>query len=312
MPDILTITLNPAVDVSTSVERLTPAHKLRCRHERRDAGGGGINVARIIKRLGGNVAAAYPAGGPIGQYLQRLVDAEGVRSLVVPISGDTRESFTVLEQETAREYRFILPGPTLHEDALQAVIDAMSATTPTPRFVVISGGSPPGLGHDAHARLAAAARQIGARVVLDASGPALKTALDAGVFLIKPNLHELQELVGAPLEDRESIVAAGRQIVRQGRADLVAISLSERGALLISAHEALAADAISVPIVGTVGAGDSFLGAMVWALAAGHSAREAFRYGIAAGAAALLTPGTELARPEDIQRLLAQANPRPV
>jgi len=312
MSEILTITLNPAVDVSTAVDHIAPAHKLRCQFERRDAGGGGINVARVIKRLGGDVEAAYPAGGPIGEYLKRLVQAEGVESLVVPITGDTRESFTVRERSTAHEFRFVLPGPTLDESTLQAVINLISAAETPPRFVVVSGGLPPGLADDTHARLATAARKVGARVVLDASGPSLKAALERGVFLIKPNLRELQELVGSTLEDPQSIVAAGRQIVRQSQAELVAISLSERGALLISANEAFVANAISVQVIGTVGAGDSFLGAMVWALAAGHSVQAAFRHGLAAGAAALLTPGTELARPEDIRRLLTQATLRPI
>ncbi len=312
MQEILTVTLNPAVDVFTSVESIAPGHKLRCLPERRDAGGGGINVARAVKSLGGEVLAAYPAGGPIGEFLQRLVEAEGVKSLVIPIAGDTRESFTVWEQETQSEYRFVLPGPTLSEEAFQSCLSAIAALGKSERIVVASGSLPPGLAHDAYARMATEARQAGAKFVLDASGPALKAALEVGVFLIKPNLRELRELVGAPLDNETSLIAAARQLVEQGRAQIVAISMSAKGALLVTKDQAWAAEAIPVPVSSTVGAGDSFLGAIVWALAAGHGPREAFRYALAAGAAALLTPGTQLCRMADVTNLLAQANPRAV
>jgi 6-phosphofructokinase 2 len=308
--NILTVTLNPAVDVSTSVERIAAAHKLRCTPERRDAGGGGVNVARMIRRLGGDVVAVYPAGGPIGQFLQHLIEAEGVPSLVTPIAGHTRESFTVLERATRKEFRFVLPGPALSSQELRACLESACAVEPPPSYIVASGSLPPQAPTDTYAKLAAAAKERGAKVVLDCSGPALSAALEEGVFLIKPSLRELEELTGAQLSEEGDLIAAVKRLVDSGRAEIVALSMSEKGALLVTGEGVWRADAIDVPIASSVGAGDSFLAALIWALARGEPAQEAMRYALGAGAAALLSPGTELAQADDVLRLAAQAQPR--
>jgi 6-phosphofructokinase 2 len=306
MPDIVTITLNPAIDVSTSVERLLPAHKLRCDRERRDAGGGGVNVARVIRRFGGDVAAAYPAGGPIGQLLERLVASEGVPSCVAPIAGDTRESFTVFEEATGEEYRFVFPGPELSEAEWRACLAAFETALSGARFAVASGSLAPGAPEDFHARLAAAAKRSDVRFVLDASGPALRAALEQGVYLAKPNLRELEELAGSSLPDQASRIDACRRLIEDGRAEIIALTLSAEGALLVARQGAWSADAPPLEVVSSVGAGDSFLGAMLCALVSERSLEDALRYGVAAGAAALLTPGTELCRRDDVERLLAE------
>jgi 6-phosphofructokinase 2 len=303
MPDIVTVTLNPAIDVTTSTPRIAPAHKLRCARERRDAGGGGVNVARVIRRLGGDVAAAYPAGGPIGALLERLVAAEGVASRVAPISGDTRESFTVFEEETKREYRFVLPGPELSESEWRSCLAEFEAAQAGARFMVASGSLSPGAPDDFHARLAASARRRGVRFVLDASGEALRAALHEGVSLVKPNLRELEDLMGAAMPDQQSRVEACRRLIQEGRAETVALTLGAEGALLVTRTQVWAAEALQFEVVSSVGAGDSFLGAMLYALASERSLVEALRYGVAAGAAALLTPGTELCRRDDVERL---------
>jgi 6-phosphofructokinase 2 len=307
MPDIVTVTLNPAIDVSTSVERIMPAHKLRCASERRDAGGGGVNVARVIRRLGGDVTAAYPAGGPIGALLERLVAAEGVRSCVAFIAGDTRESFTVCETASGREFRFVLPGPSLTEAEERAALEAFEAELDGARFLVASGSLWPGAQADVYARLAAAARRRNVRFVVDASGAALRQALEEGVWLAKPNLRELEELTGGALPDRAARVAACRELIDDGLAEIVALTLSEEGALVVARGETWAAAPLQVETKSSVGAGDSFLGGMLFALSKEASLDDALRYGAAAGAAALLTPGTELCRREDVERLLPQA-----
>lgn len=306
MPEIVTVTLNPAIDVSTSVDRIAPTHKLRCARERRDAGGGGVNVARVVRRLGGDVVAAYPAGGPIGEMLQRLVGAEDVSSCVVPIAGDTRESFTVCETEHSREYRFVLPGPELSEPEWRACLAAFEAEMAGARFAVASGSLCPGVPDDFHARLAASARRGDTHFVIDASGAALKAALAEGVYLAKPNLRELQDLLGAALPDQHSRIEACRKLIRDGAAELIALTLSAEGALLVSAQEAWASTALRVPVKSSVGAGDSFLGGLICAIACGETLSEGLRWGAAAGAAALLNPGTELCKREDFEHLLPQ------
>jgi len=304
MRDIVTITMNPAIDVSTSVGQVEPVRKLRCTAARRDPGGGGVNVARVVGRLGGEVLAIYPAGGVIGRLLTELIAAEQAPSLPVAIAGETREDFTVIETTTGREYRFILPGPRLSAAEWRACLEAAFASGPAPRFLVASGSLPPGVPDDFQARLAAAARAAGTRMVLDSSGPALKAALAAGVYLVKPNLREMQELTGETLADDPGRLAAARRIIAAGGAEMVALTLGDAGALLVAADRAWRAPALAIRPVSSVGAGDSFLGAMVWALADGRAPEEALRYGMAAGSAALLRPGTELCRPADVRRLL--------
>lgn len=302
MPQVVTITLNPAVDVSTTAPEIEPVRKLRCGAARRDAGGGGINVARVIRRLGGEVLAIFPAGGPIGALLERLVAAEHVPSIAVPIVGDTREDFTVVETGTGREFRFVLPGPKLSTEEWQECLRA--ALRNESEFLVASGGLPPGAPEDFHAQLARRAKADGVKLALDCSGPALKAALDAGVWLVKPNLHELEDYAGWALETEARQIAIARSIALTGGAEIVALTLGDQGALLVTAHHAWRAKALPIRRVSSVGAGDSFMGGLVWALAHDKTLEEAFSWAMAAGSAALLSPGTELAHAADVRRLL--------
>jgi len=302
MPQIFTVTLNPAIDVSTSVDTVEPVRKLRSGAVRRDPGGGGINVARVVRRLGGEVLAVYPAGGPIGALLERLLAAEHLPSLSLPIAGDTREDFTVVETSTGREFRFVLPGPKLKPEEWQACLAAVVRNGA--EYLVASGGLPPGVPGDFHAQLARHAKADGAKFALDCSGPALKAALDEGVWLVKPNLSELEDYAGWPLEAQDQQIAAARSIVLRGGAEIVALTLGEAGALLVTERRAWRAPALPIRRVSSVGAGDSFMGGLVFALASGLNLEDAFRYGVAAGSAALLFPGTELAHAADIERLL--------
>lgn len=306
---ILTVTPNPAIDVSTQTQTVTPEHKLRCADVRRDPGGGGVNVARVLTRLGAQCRALYPSGPVLGRLLRRLLDDEGVASVAIDVAGETRESFTVLESASGREFRFVLPGPHLERQEWQACIDGV-ATDSAAGWVVGSGSLPSGVPEDFFARLAHAARARGARMVVDTSGPPLAAALEEGVWLAKPNLRELRELTGQPLEAEEDWVGAARSLVQTRKAEVVALSLGHRGALLVADGTALRARSLEAEIASTVGAGDSFVATMVWKLAAGASLEDALRYGIAGGTAALLAPGTSLALPSDIERLAPQVDVR--
>jgi 6-phosphofructokinase 2 len=307
---ILTVTPNPAIDVSGATPVVTPEHKLRCTDVRRDPGGGGINVARVLTRFGARCAALYPAGPNLGRLLRELLDQEGVPSIPIDIAGETRESFTVLEHSSGREYRFVLPGPQLAPGEWEACLDGFASLDEAPAWVVGSGSLPAGVPQDFFARLARVARDRGARMVLDTSGPPLAAALEQGVYLVKPNLRELRELTGEALEAEADWVRAARSLVLAGKAEVVALSLGHRGALLATRDAVLRAPALQVDIASTVGAGDSFVAAMLWRLASGASLEDAFRHGIAGGTAALLAPGTRLAFPQDTTRLARQVEVR--
>ena len=303
---ILTVTLNPSIDISVVTPTVTAEHKLRCTDTRRDPGGGAINVARVLKRFGADCRALYPTGGVLGRLLRALLDAEGVASVTFDIAEETRESFTVLERASGREFRFVLPGPQLAPGDWQGCLERVAGLSEPPAFVVASGSLPPGAPDDFYARLARIARERGSRMVLDASGPSLAAALEEGVYLVKPNLRELRQLTAEALEAEDDWGRAASDLVRSGKAQVVALSLGYRGALLAASDTRLRAAAIPVKIASTVGAGDSFVAAMLWRLALGSSLAEAFRYGVAGGTAALLEPGTSLAHRNDTEQLAAR------
>jgi 6-phosphofructokinase 2 len=310
MPDIATITINPAVDIFVNVSRVEPTKKLRCSAPKRDPGGGGINVARVAHRLGRTVIAIYPTGGAIGKLLQRLIEREGIESVVTPSHVETRENFTALETETGEQYRFVLPGSALHRPEWEACLDKLVTLPEKPKIIVASGSIPPGVPDDFFAAVARHAKRVGAKMVLDTSGDALKAALAEGVSLIKPNQVELSDFVGAPLDTDNDRITAARTLIRDKRVEAVALTLGEDGALLVTTKGAWRAEPMQIEVVSTVGAGDSFLGGMVAAIAAGQPLEDAFRMGVAAGSAAVMSPGTELCQEADVARLLPEVRIR--
>jgi 6-phosphofructokinase 2 len=312
VPDIVTLTINPAIDIFVNVGRVEATRKLRCSPPKRDPGGGGINVARVAHRLGGDVTAIYPIGGQIGKLLQRLVEREDIASLVTPSHVETRENFTAYEETTGEQYRFVLPGSPLHRAEWQACLDRLGSLASTPKFVVASGSVPPGVPDDFFARVVRHAKALGAKTVIDTSGAALRAVLDEGVTLIKPNLIELMEFADAPLDRDEDRIAACRKLAADGRAEIIAVTLGEHGALLVTADRAWRALPLAIDTVSTVGAGDSFLGGLVAALAGGKPLEEAFRVAAAAASAAVLTPGTGLCQPGDVKRLLPKVRIREI
>jgi len=239
MADVVTLTMNPSIDLSVSVERVAPFHKLRSSDERRDPGGGGINVARVLKRLGADVTAVYPSGGALGQLLRQLVDREGIAELTIPISGETREDFTVVERATGYQYRFILPGPRLSEHEWHACLAKFDALDRRTSFVVCSGSLPPGVPDDFYGRVVQAAKLASTRIIIDSSGPSLRAALQRGVYLVKPNLNELRSLFGEQLQTQADWIKACRSLIDKQQAEIVVLTLGEQGALLVTGNDIL-------------------------------------------------------------------------
>lgn len=312
MPTIVTLTLNPALDVSTAAAHVTPEHKLRCGTARFDPGGGGLNVARVVRELGGEALALYPRGGPTGALLEQLLDARGVPRRAIAIAGFTRESFTVLDKGSGQEYRFVLPGPVLTEPEWQACLDALTEAATGAGFIVASGSLPPGAPIDFYARVARVAKRLGVRCVVDAGGEALQAALAEGVYLAKPNRREFRDMTGVASDDVAALAPAARAFVEKGSAEVLVVSMGADGALLTTRDEQLRAVPPPVETSSSVGAGDSFVAGMSYALSRGLAPTEAFRWGVACGTAALITPGTELCRRGDAERLLTQVRPEPV
>jgi len=310
--DIVTITINPAVDIFVSTAKIEPTRKMRTSAPKRDPGGGGINVARVAFRLGAKVTAIYPASGAIGRLLTRLLEREGITSIVTPSHAETRENFTAYEDESGEQFRFVLPGSPLHRAEWEAMLYELEHIETKPKFVVASGSVPPGVPADFFAKVAAIAKKLGAKPLIDTSGAALKAAIDEGVYLAKPNLNELIDLCGKPLDSEKARIAACRDMIKSGEAEVVALTLGDQGALLVTRDGVWRAGPMQIEAVSTVGAGDSFLGGMVAALAAGEPLDKAFRVAVAAGFAAVMRPGTELSHQDDIERLMPRVEIREV
>lgn len=312
MYSIATLTLNPTVDMACEVERVVDTHKMRASGEYYNPGGGGINVARVFVRLGGNARSIYTSGGPIGVALDGLMDRHQLVKLRIPVRGDTRAAQSVLERSTGREYRFVPAGPELEESEWQAALDALRAVKCD--YMVASGSLPRGVPDDFYARAAAIAAERGKRFVLDTSGRALLGSLGGGpIHLIKPSLSEFCQLVGHEVETPEEIAEHAVALTQRHDIELLAVTLGHRGAVLARESGALYLPALPIKARSAVGAGDSFTAAMVYRLCAGDDPVQAFRCGVAAGSAAVCNPGTQLSQPKDIARLLPQVgDPRPL
>lgn len=306
MADILTVTLNPALDVAFEVEKLVAEKKLRTTPATFQPGGGGINVARVAHRLGENVTAMWLGGGTTASKMHALIDEEGVRQDHVPMAGEVRMSMNVEERATTDMYRFVLPGPTVSAAETEDIAAHIAASPAA--FVVLSGSLPVGMATDIYARLAARAQSHAnpPRVIVDASGEALDRALTKDVFLAKPNKNELGRLLGRDLATIDDVIAGARELVDARGVGALAVSLAEDGLVLVTHESAEHVRAPKVEMISAVGAGDSTVAGIVVGLGRGMSLRDATRLGVAAGTATVITPGTNLCQREDVERLFAQ------
>jgi 6-phosphofructokinase 2 len=300
---IITVTLNPAVDLSTSVQQVLEGSKLRCSAAEQEPGGGGVNVSRALRKLGGRSQAVYVSGGIYGQLLERLLAEEGIEQKPYRISGAVRQNIVVRERSSGRQYRFSMPGPELEEGEWSGFLEAIFDEHPQMEFLAASGSLPPGVPEDFYARLCARAAKHSIRVIVDTAGKPLQLAAAAGAYLVKPNLRELEHIAGRKIEEEQQQEQLARQIIRQQKTEAVLLSLGASGALLVSRETARRIPAPAVPIRSRVGAGDSMVAGLMLALAQGRGLEEAAIYGVAAGSAAVMTPGSELCRREDTERI---------
>lgn len=299
--DIVTLTVNPALDKSTVFKGLVAEQKIRCETPHYDAGGGGINVSKAIHRLGGKSLCIVTSGGSSGRKLEKLIGDEGIDTMVIPVENPTRENLIALEVNSNSQYRFGFPGEPLSEAEMEAVLDSVRSCKP--QFLVASGSLSEGMPTDFYQRVAAIARDNGSRLVVDTSGEPLEKILEVGAYLIKPNIGELARLTKTERLDSDEAEEAARQIISDGKIEIVVVSLGPQGALLVSRDETHHIPAPHVKKRSTVGAGDSMVGGMVWALAQHLPLRDVIRWGVACGSAATMNQGTQLFQAEDAKRL---------
>ncbi len=309
---VVTLTLNPALDLTTRVARLVPQVKLAAERPRVDPGGGGVNVARMIARLGGLPAVALVAlGGGVGARYRRHLLREGLAHEVFAIAGETRETwqFGVDEAPSGTLYRLVLPGPEWKPDEASALLDALRrrlAEDP-PDWLVLSGSLPEGVGADFYARIVRSCRRAApeTRIALDSRGTALAEGLKAGVDLVKPDRREICELARTLGAGEGTLLDLARRLVAHGLARVFIYTLGADGAVVVTADAAWRWVPPSVRVRSLAGAGDHFLATLIRQRLAGDDWRMASRVAMAAAAATAETPGTTPPDPERIRELAA-------
>ncbi|MDJ0638280.1 MAG: 1-phosphofructokinase family hexose kinase [Paracoccaceae bacterium] len=305
---VLTITLNPTVDYCTTSKGITPGVKLRCTEPQVDPGGGGINVARAIRLLGGQATALVAIGSGTGANLLQLLALEGVPTVAFQGPGETRQSMSVIDQTTGEQFRFVMPGPAWQDHDVPRALASVDQATTDDTLVVLSGSQPPGVAKDFPSILAEHIAGRGSRLIVDTSGPALHHLVETpqeALFVLRMDGEEGEDLAGRALPTREDTAAFARELIDKSVARIVIIARGADGSVMATKDGAWHAVTPRLPVVSTVGAGDSFVGAFTLALAREDEPENCLKLGTAAASAAVNTDATRLCDPEVTNRQLA-------
>ena len=308
MNKIITLTLNPAVDKNSTVPSLTPNNKLRCSTPSFEAGGGGINVSRAIKELGDESLSLYLGGGLTGEHLEQLLDEEGFPHKRISTEGLTRENFSVVDESNGKQYRFVMPGYHVSQKEIENVLQELDNTVTEGDYLVASGSLPIGMPIDFYGKITELVNSKSARMILDTSGQPLLEGSKSGVFLLKPNLQELNYLCNVESLSGMQVQIKAREFLEQNNCYCLVVSMGPKGALLITKDITEHVPAPPVLMKSTVGAGDCMVAGMTIALSQGKSLREVVRYGVACGTAATMTEGADLIRKMDVAHLYEWIN----
>lgn len=299
---IYTVTLNPALDHFLDVDELRVDDANRVTSECLYAGGKGIDVSRAIRHFGGESMALGFIGGHTGQVMVELLKAEGVTCYFTPIAQETRRNIIITTQQHRSQTMLNSRGPVVSADEWAAFLTHLTLLHLRGAYVVVSGSLPGGVPTDAYRQIVEVVQSRGARAVLDADGPCLKSGLRAKPFAIKPNVNELRRLSRRPLKSEREIIRAAERVQSAG-VEVVMVSRGAQGVVLLGQGERYRAKPPSVTVRSTVGAGDSTVAGFVFAHAAGKTMEECVRMATAAGTAATLAPGNQLCRLSDVRRL---------
>lgn len=301
---IVTITMNPVLDKTAETNIVIPEKKTRCKSPTYEPGGGGINVSRAIKKLGGESLALILAGGDNGREVEKLLKDEKITIQVVDSGENTRENIMVYEKKTGSLYRFVMPGPEIKEKYWKEMLEDIKRISPKPNYLVASGSLPPGVPDDFYARVAKYAKENDIRLVLDSTGPAMKQAMKVGVHMLKPNLREIADILGKDEVNGMELEESAKEILKQEQCNALVVSLGSKGAMLATQDDMIEYIVPpTMPVISAVGAGDSMVAGILVGCIKGFWPEQAVRYGVAAGTAAAMTPGSELCRKEDTDKI---------
>ena len=301
---ITTLTVNPSLDKSTHFSELVPEKKIRCEKPRYDAGGGGINVSKAISKLGGNSLCVFTSGGSTGELLEELVANDGIENAVIKTQNWTRENFIAFDNTTKSQYRFGFPGNEISKEEKDSILSKISELRTN--YLVISGSLNEGLPADFYQKIIEIAKESRTKIIVDTSGEALEKVVETGVYLIKPNIGELAKLIGVERLELPEVEQAAQNLILKGSAEIVVVSLGADGAILVTKDETHLVKAPKVEKKSTVGAGDSMVGGMVWALSQNKTLKEVIQLGVCCGTAATMNEGTQLFKREDVEKLFKE------
>ena len=300
---ITTVCMNPALDRTVTVDSLQKGHVNRIRDSRTDVGGKGVNVAVVARRLRLDAQVIGVAGEDGLARIQEAMDAEGVRHAFLPVEGSVRVNTKVVSLDGSGVTELNESGPVMSAETLAEFFALAREKAQGSDAVVITGSLPPGCPAGTYRELICALH--GTRCILDVGGAELVLGVAAKPFLVKPNHHELAAALRTELKTMEDVRRGAQSLVDAG-AENVVVSMGKDGALYVGAEGAFYAPEIPVEVHSTVGAGDALVGGLLYGLTKYGTMREAFRCGVAAGTASVMTEGTQLVRPEDFHRLLGQ------
>ena len=303
MSKIITITFSPSIDKSANVSEIKSDIKMHCSNLNIEPGGGGINVARVIGRLGGDVTAIFPSGGYAGMRFNDLLKEEKVAFINIDTKNETRENLVVFDESSNQEFRFGMPSNEIFEIEIENILSTIKNLSYLD-FIIVSGSLPASIPFSIFGKIAAIAKSKNAKLIVDTSGEALKHALNEGLYLLKPNREELGKLLKIKDLRIEDIEATAKTLIQKKQCEIIVVSLGANGAMLVSKDEVILIKPPKVEVKNTVGAGDSMVAGIVFGLSNNLPLRDCLQYGIACGTATTMNVGSSLCEKNEVEALL--------
>lgn len=300
---IYTVTLNPALDKTATVENLRLDSVNRISELRVDPGGKGINVSKVVRELGAKTVAIALLGGHTGTMLRNMLVELGIECKVLEVEGETRTNLKIKDPALKTNTDINEPGPEVTDEQLRGMLDGLVGEVGSGDIVVLSGSLPRGAAADTYKVWVAALKKTGAKVYLDADGDKLVRGIEAKPDLIKPNEIELGAMMGRTLDADDKIVEAACELI-DGGLDRVMVSMGGAGALYVARDVTIKANPVKVPVGSTVGAGDSVVAALAYAQDKGLGLEDTMRLAMATGAANVMQSGTQAAPRELVDSLI--------
>ncbi|EMY81480.1 6-phosphofructokinase II [Psychroflexus gondwanensis ACAM 44] len=302
--DITTLTLNPALDKSAQVDQFVPEQKLKCHSIQYQAGGGGVNISRVLHTLQVKNKCIFTSGGDTGLYLKKLLVKENIDLKTIAVNSWTRENLSIVDTKTELQYRFGMPGNDLNTSDIELIKTELTNEVKDNSILVLSGSLSEKTPSNLYATLLKMLAGKNVKVVIDTSGQALIETLKENVYLVKPNQRELAQLAGKEFLSKNEQEDFAMELINSKKAKLVVVSMGARGAFLASSEGIFYKSAPSVKVKSTIGAGDSMVAGMVYAIQQGLSSEEILKWGVVCGVATTMTEGTNLASQENINKVL--------